>query len=394
MLVARGLEAGSQRESEQQKGRLSTRRRTEAQLMITRIYVDNFLCLGNFEFRPRQLNLLLGDNGSGKTSLFFALKLVRDLVVGGASAGSLFAFRKTIWDRRDVQSFELEIEGLDGTFNYRLEIQHPPHEAPQKPHIKGEVLDFDGRPLFRYSGGEVHLFGDDHSPGAIFPFKPEQSFLPNLESQSSKIQWFKDFVARINVFQLNPFALDPFSKQDERFLSVNGSNFASWLRYLSQEKPRAKLECEERIAEVIPGFQGFRFQGEMGDRKALLASFRREGGGDHELTLGNLSEGQRILSVLYSILYGLVGAASVLCFDEPENFISLQEVRPWLVSLRDLVEERSGQAMVISHHPEVINYMASDSAFRFDRPNGDLARVSSWVPSEIMRPAEILLREG
>jgi len=126
-------------------------------MMITRIYVDNFLCLGNFEFRPKQLNLLLGENGSGKTSLFFAVKLVRDLVVLGASAASLFAFKKTIWDRRDLQSFELEIEGLDGTFSYRLEIQHPPREAPQKPHIKGEYLDFDGRPLFRYGGGEVHL---------------------------------------------------------------------------------------------------------------------------------------------------------------------------------------------------------------------------------------------
>ncbi len=368
--------------------------RPEVQLMITRIYVDNFLCLGNFEFRPKQLNLLLGDNGSGKTSLFLALKLIRDLVVGGVSAASLFAFRKTIWDRRDVLSFELEIEGPDGVFNYRLEIQHPPQEAPQKPHIKGEYLDFDGKHLFRYSDGQVRLFDDDHSPGPIFPFKPEQSYLPHLGSQSSKVQWFRDFVARINVFQLNPFVLDAFSQQDEQFLLVNGSNFASWLRFLNDEKPEAKLECEQLLAKIIPDFQRFRFQGGVGSGKVLIASFRQGDGEGYELPISNLSEGQRILAILYSILYGMIDAASVLCFDEPENFISLQEVQPWLVSLRDLVEERSGQAMVISHHPEVINYMASDSAFRFDRPTGDLARVSPWAPSEIMKPAEILLRGG
>ncbi|MCP3956343.1 MAG: AAA family ATPase [bacterium] len=363
--------------------------------MITRIYADNFRCLGNFEFRPNQLNLLLGDNGSGKTSLFEVLQLVKDLVIGGSSAVSLFPpHKKTIWDKRPTQSFELEIEGLGGTFGYRLEIQHLPQEA-QKPQIKGESLDFGGKPLFRYSGGQVHLFEEDHSPSSVFPFKPEQSFLPNLESQNSRLQWFKGFVAGINVFQLNPFALDPFSQQDERFLNINGSNFPSWLRYLSEENPEAKLECEKRLADIFPSFQRFKFHPAF-ERKALLAEFMKDSGETYQLFFNNLSEGQRILSILYAVLYGLIGSASVLCFDEPENFISLQEVQPWLQSLRDLVEERAGQAFVISHHPEVIDYLASYSAFRFERPSGDLVRASAWIPDpeRIMKPSEILVRGG
>lgn len=363
--------------------------------MITRIYADNFRCLGNFEFRPKQLNLLLGENGSGKTSLFEVLLRIRLLVVSGSSAASLFTRTKTIWDRRTTQSFEIEVEGPEGTFSYRLEIQHPLPPAPEEPIIKGEFLTFRGKPLFRYSDGQVQLFDEDHEPGATFPFKPEQSFLPNLEAQNSKLQWFKGFVAGINLFQLNPWLLDPFSRQDEQYLSLNGSNFVSWLRYLSDERPEAKLECEKRLAEIIPGFQRFRFQS-VGDQKGLWASFDREGGANYELPLLNLSEGQRILAILYSVLYGLVGKVSVLCFDEPENFISLPEVQPWLQSLRDLVEERSGQALVISHHPEVIDYLTSDSAFRFERPGGDLVRVSDWTPdpSLIMKPSEILVREG
>ncbi len=365
--------------------------------MITRIHADNFRCLGNFEFQPKRLNLLLGDNGSGKTSLFEVLQCVRDLVVGGAPAATLFAsYKKTLWDLRDTQSFELEIAGLEGIFSYRLEIRHPPPEAPQQAHIKKEHLDFSSKPLFRYTGGQVHLFEEDHSPGAIFPFKPAYSFLPNLETQNSKLHWFKSFIAGISVFQLNPFALDLFSQQDERFLTVNGSNFASWLRYLSEENPAAKLESENRLAEIMPGFQRFKFQAVGSDRKALLADFAKEGGEPYSLTLNNLSEGQRILSILYSTLYGLIDSASVLCFDEPENFISLQEVQPWLQSLRDLIEQRSGQAFVISHHPEVIDYLASDSAFRFERPTGDVARARSWIPDpdKIMKPSEILVRGG
>jgi len=265
--------------------------------------------------------------------------------------------------------------------------------TPERPQIKAESVDFDGKPLFRFGDSQVQLFEDDHRPGPKFPFKPERSYLPNLETPNSRLQWFKSFIAKVNVFKLNPFALDPFSQQDEPFLNINGSNFVSWLRYLNDEKPGPKLEAEAHLAEVIPGFRRFRFHS-IGDRKVLLSSFSRQGGADFELPIAHLSEGQRILSILYSILYGLVGEASVVCFDEPENFVSLPEVQPWLQGLRELVEERSAQALVISHHPEVIDYLASDSAFRFDRPGGDIARVSEWVPSEIMKPSEILIREG
>jgi predicted ATPase len=365
--------------------------------MLTRIYADNFLCLGNFEFRPKRLNLLLGENGSGKTSLFEVLRLIRELVVGGSSVASLFSGTGTIWDRRDIQSFELDLDSHThkGTFSYRLEIKRIPKPLPELPYIGGECLDFDGKPLYRYRAGQVQLFDDEHEPGPSFPFKAARSFLPNLEEQNPKLQWFKTFIAGIHVFQLNPFALDPYSQQDERHLTFNASNFVSWLRYLSEEKPEAKLECEERLAEIIPGFQRFRFQS-VGDQKELYASFSREGRDDYELALLSLSEGQRILSILYSVLYGLVGKASVLCFDEPENFISLPEVQPWLQGLRDLVEERSGQALVISHHPEVIDYLAADSAFLFERPAGDLVRVRPWTPdpSKIMKPSEVLVRGG
>ncbi len=364
--------------------------------MITRIYADNYRCLGNFEFRPERLNLLLGDNGSGKTSLFEVLQCVKDLIIGGRPAASLFpTIKKTLWDLRDTQSFELEIAGFGGTYSYRLEIQHPPPRTPSRSRIKGEHLDFGGKPLFRYKNGQVQLFEEDHAPGATFPFKPDYSFLPNLESQNPKLQWFKGFVSGISVFQLNPFAIEPFSQQDEGFLTINGSNFVSWLRYLSEENPAAKQESEDRLKEIILGFQRFRFQA-MGDRKILLADFLRDDGEPYYLSFSNLSEGQRILSILYSALYGLIGTASVLCFDEPENFISLQEVQPWLQSLRDLIEDRSGQAFIISHHPEVIDYLASDSAFRFQRPSGNITRVSPWIPDpeRIMKPSEILVRGG
>ena len=52
--------------------------------MVTRLYVDNFRCLVNFELKLDEMNILLGPNGSGKTSVLDALRRIQNLVARGA----------------------------------------------------------------------------------------------------------------------------------------------------------------------------------------------------------------------------------------------------------------------------------------------------------------------
>lgn len=53
----------------------------------------------------------------------------------------------------------------------------------------------------------------------------------------------------------------------------------------------------------------------------------------------------------------------------------IREIQPWLQKISDLAQENGSQVMLISHHPEVIDYLAASSAFRFERPTGDVVRV-------------------
>ena len=46
--------------------------------MLTRIYVDNFRCLVNFECYLGAQQLILGGSGAGKSTLFDVLGLLRD----------------------------------------------------------------------------------------------------------------------------------------------------------------------------------------------------------------------------------------------------------------------------------------------------------------------------
>ena len=341
--------------------------------MLKRVYVDNFGCLVNFEFRPSQVNLLLGRNGSGKTTLLDVLRRLRDVVVFGHRVPDVFPlFTKTQWETRPRQRFEIEIEDADETYAYVLVIEQDPKTGPR---IQEEILSVGGKPLFRLGEGKIHLFGDDHAPGPSFAFQAPYSPHASHASAGSKMRVFLDFLEKIWIFRLNPWLLmDASSTSEQAALTESGSNFPSWYRGLVQAQPEISSSIRDSLKQVLPGFEGFRLPdwGQAGTR-LLVADFSRPAGGPtYVLTLANLSEGQRCLVILYSILHAIAGRATMLVIDEPDNFVALQEIQPWLNLLRQAIEDQNTQLVVISHNPDVIDYLAADSAYLFTRPSGDV----------------------
>jgi ABC-type oligopeptide transport system ATPase subunit len=247
--------------------------------MLKRVYVDNFGCLVNFEFRPSQVNLLLGRNGSGKTTLLDVLRRLRDVVVFGHRVPDVFPlFTKTQWETRPRQRFEIEIEDADETYAYVLVIEQDPKTGPR---IQEEILSVGGKPLFRLGEGKIHLFGDDHAPGPSFAFQAPYSPLASHASAGSKMRVFLDFLEKIWIFRLNPWLLmDASSTSEQAALTESGSNFPSWYRGLVQAQPEISSSIRDSLKQVLPGFEGFRLPdwGQAGTR-LLVADFSRPAGG-------------------------------------------------------------------------------------------------------------------
>lgn len=47
-------------------------------------------------------------------------------------------------------------------------------------------------------------------------------------------------------------------------------------------------------------------------------------------------------------------AARTVLMDEPDNFVGLPELQPWVLSLMELMGDDT-QGILISHHPEILN---------------------------------------
>jgi AAA15 family ATPase/GTPase len=127
--------------------------------MLTRLYIDNFRCFVNFEYRPARKQLIFGGNGSGKSSLLYALLLLRQFVVRGDKAEDIFTqYERTRWMTQPRQTFELEALLEGDSYVYKLAIE--PYGEPPKPRVVSETLQFNEKPIFEFIRGEVHLFND------------------------------------------------------------------------------------------------------------------------------------------------------------------------------------------------------------------------------------------
>jgi ATPase subunit of ABC transporter with duplicated ATPase domains len=110
--------------------------------------------------------------------------------------------------------------------------------------------------------------------------------------------------------------------------------------------------------------------------------------------LNELSDGQRSLIALYMILHFLIAKGHTIFLDEPDNFISLREIQPWLLAAEDAVEESKGQLILISHHPEILNYWAREYGLLFSREENGHVRTKPYreVADTGLDPAETIAR--
>lgn len=259
--------------------------------MITRLYVDNFRCLVNFELKLENFHLLAGLNGSGKSSVLDVVDGLQRLLSGQAKVNdkSVLPYAsRTRWSDRDTQVVELHTQVGGEEMRYRLKVQHE-------------------------SGGR-----------------------------------------------------------------------------------RARIIFEYRavLQKTIPGFQKLRLEKVGSEARTLVAVFG-SGKEEYELALDELSDGQRVLLVLYGMLHFLDKSGRLLFLDEPDNFLAAAEIQPWLLCAEDAIGDGLPQVVIVSHHAELIDYLGGDRGILLER---EVTGVTKTRPlrdigiPETMKLSEVITR--
>jgi ATPase subunit of ABC transporter with duplicated ATPase domains len=194
--------------------------------------------------------------------------------------------------------------------------------------------------------------------------------------------------------QINPWAMSARSERESHDPAKDMGNFADWYRHLRLESGSAIFEAMTSLREAIPSLEALDAKEAGLDVRVLQATLRGPNKATVELPFIDLSEGQRTLIALYVLLYCAVDKERTLLLDEPDNFIALAEIQPWLMKLLDRVDEQNGQVILVSHHPELLNQMAGQGGVLLDRPGGGETRVLPFAPPDDtgLTPSEIIAR--
>jgi len=355
---------------------------------------------------------MLGPNGSGKSTVFDCVESIRAFATGEAKIDALFpSSTLTMWQKVSKQRFEIEWDRGGSVYRYELEVEHS--EKRTSNWVSHERLYFEGKPLLEFKNGEAILYGENFSqPTGTYPIDTSFSAVSLVPDSGlySLLTWFKVALQRTIVLQIVPPMMDESSiKVTARPLRYF-QNFASWYRYVSQDQGVA-FRLHQELKDVIPGFSHFKFDRVGEEATVLKAVFDQKGRSQATVNFSSFSDGQRMLVALYALLHSLGAVpegldtsqdlpSGLLCLDEPDNFIASREIQPWLIAVQEELRETRARLLMISHHPESIDYALIPStgedfsSFWFSREENLHTRVQPIVPDQDggLKPSELATR--
>lgn len=360
-------------------------------IMLNRVYIDNFRAFQNFEYMPEKKQLLLGVNGSGKSSMLEAIRRLKSFVKGDSN--QFTQSTRTRWVDSSAQVFELGAR-LDGKrFEYRLELGYEVVTKEQR--VTLERLTVDGESVFELAEGKIRFFPNTSSSVAV-PLQTNRSALPLSILSNDDVRRFVEWLSdHVHCFDIDPYPgqMDDEADNEEHEPDFELNNLAGWYRSLVSTYPDENVKFRDSLRQSMDGFLTLKFSPQEDGVRKLQAEFTSPTKRRPPYSISELSEGQRCLISLYMILHFLIERGDTVFVDEPDNFIALREIQPWLLSAEEAVEEHNGQLILVSHHPETLNQWAKLYGLRFFREQNGHVRTAKFLPDETnLQPSELIAR--
>ena len=337
--------------------------------MIRRLYVDNYRCLVDFTWRPGSEALILGFNGSGKTSAIDALDLIRAWTGGWERLEGLLGSETiTKWSTSDEVTFELDIQVGRVVFLYR--VQFLIQRRGGLPTVQMESLRSGRKTYFERKRETVILSNSGTKPKLEFPVPLSQSAIsPIFAAAGSEVVGdFLDSLSRMIIVRPMPPLIVNDARNPEPRAWYRFENFVAWYWHQTANGKFSSAMLG-LLVNVWEEFDYLRLDQIGRSSMALSAVFSKpeRSSGEFAIEFQELSEGERMLILLYTLVaYQRATPPTTMVIDEPDNFVGISELQPWLLQMLDDRPE-GGQLLIISHNVEIMETMGESKVAYFSR---------------------------
>lgn len=346
--------------------------------MVRRLYVHNFRCLENFELSLTLQSsvLLIGRNGSGKTTVGLALQILQKIARGTNRVGDLVKPKDLARGRADVpMRFEIEVELGTLLYKYVIALELP--RGFKELRVLEEKLEVDGRAVYTRETAQVHL-EMQHDANALrnlalqgtLPIDWHLVALPIIQRKlgNDPVHIFREWLARILILRPIPSLIEGNSEEETLEPNPGVTNLGSWFSGLLASAPSAYAEMDKYLKQVMPDLSDIQNPLTGRDSRSLVVRFSNDQA-TVTLPFSDLSDGEKCFLIGALVLGANHAYGPVLCFwDEPDNFLALSEVGHFAIALRRAFAIK-GQFIATSHNPEVIRSFSDESTLVLYREN-------------------------
>lgn len=340
--------------------------------MIRRLYVHNFRCLENFELpiSGHSSVLLIGKNGSGKTTVGLALEILQRIARGTNRVNDLVKPKDFTADRLGVpMRLEISVD-LDATiYEYIIAFEFP--KGFKELRVLEESLKVDGRPIYNRELAQVHLVKTGLNKGAHFLIDWHLVALPIVQERSDQdpLYIFKQWVAHMLILRPIPSLILGDSKSETLQPNPQVTDFGAWFSGLLADAPSAYTEIASYLKQVMPDLTDIKNPIVGTDSRSLNVQFSNGYRSMPPLPFGDLSDGEKCFMICALVLAANKSYGKVLCFwDEPDNYLALDEVGHFVLALRRAFKS-GGQFIATSHNPEAIRGFSDENTLLLYRRN-------------------------
>lgn len=359
--------------------------------MLQRLYVHNFRCLENFELNLKEMpsSLLIGKNGSGKSTISYALEVLQSIGRGTNRVSQLIKAKDFNGGRSGIPiRFEIEVLLKEQLYKYVLALELSP-ENIKEIRVFEEQLLVAGNPIYSRETSQVKLYGNNIQSqppqgrlaipfSDLFPstnqliasqFQVDWHLvaLPLIQAQSEidPLYIFNSWLSRMIILAPIPSLMTGESSGETLEPKRDGSNFGEWFSGLLRRYPAAYTQIDRYLREVMPDIQDIQNESIGKDAKNMIVCFEANNA-ELSIDFKDLSDGEKCF-FLCAVLLAANKYYSPFCFwDEPDNYLSLSEVGHFMTTLRRSFKN-SGQILVTSHNEEAIRKFSDENTFILDR---------------------------
>ena len=351
--------------------------------MLTKLQIESFKSYSGDAFPFQPLTVLVGPNGSGKTSALQAIEFLGALVRG--TLPELLKVRE--WEYRDLPRLRAPNKqfGFRGDFVFgEMTLQWTLRlGARRSAGIAEEIVtNGDGETLLKRRGRTMERLDRQIEELEDITQTLTSSWLASIEDDDRErfpeLLELATWARGVRPFiALDPVVLRTPSRRTDGGIGPRGENLAGFLRSIRDRSPQRFSLLVRRVRRSYPQLKALTLRSERAGWNRIEVQ-EHWGGNAVSFTASQVSDGLlRLIAV--SAMHEMSMPPSVLMFDEIENGLHPHLLQGLVEMLQELADRGRTQIVVSTHSPVALNYVKPESVLIVNRDANGATSVTPLV---------------